>query len=373
MKTPILTALFALLCVAPLQAEVSVTKTATVTLFGEGYETADDARSALLARAKEMAVQEIFGEFIRSLSTVENFSLTSHEIEATSVGFIRVRGNPRYFSGDGFGEVCVTIDAYVRDEDLDTLNPRSLTKKVVVADPNLTLKEVEQEAKEQARVQALIEYDNNLKKYETDLLLPLLHEVKFTDGHFIEGTTAYSIEMSGIIYPLEVLSLQGSRQPYGPALPMVATLPNSAFSASSYFRNAGDHGPWQAKYTSTAKSNWSANKNDGNQWLQIDLGGLARVQAIGTKGRHNNLAQWVKSYRLSYSQDGANWFYSEADGAHTVFTGNTDFTTEVRHTLPKPIIARFVRFHPVAWSAHIRLMMPPPGSASGPRQLCNCS
>lgn len=339
-------------------AEVSVTKTAKITLFGQNFETADQARAVLLSMAKESAVQEIFGEFIRSMSKVENFSLTSNEIESTSVGFIRVRGNPRYYAGEGFGEVCVSIDAYVRGEDLDTLNPRSLTKKVVVADPNLTLKEVEKEAKKQARLQALIEYDNNLKKYDPDQLLPLLHEAKYTDGHFIEGTTAYSIEMSGVIYPLEVLALQNSRQAYGPAVPLVTALPNNAFTASSVYPTPKDHGPWLAKFGSTSgASNWSAKTSNSSQWLQIDLGGKARIEAIGTMGRLRRANQWVSSYKLSFSLDGRNWDFCSSKGASTptVFPGNSDRTTEVRNTLPKPIVARYVRFHPVTWSQHITM------------------
>lgn len=350
MKNVIWILTLALLLSVPAAAEVSVTKTATISLFGENYETADEARAVVLAMAKEAAVQEIFGEFIRSFSQVENYALTSNDIKSTSVGFIRVRGNPRYFPGEALGEVCVTIDAYVNDEDLDTLNPRSLHKKVVVADPNLTLKEVEQEAKKQARLQALIEYDNNLKKYDPEELLPLLHEVKFTDGHFIEGTTAYSIEMHGIIYPLETLALQSKEPSVFDVVALVASLPQSAFKASSYHANDAQHAPWQATFASNAASNWSAGSNDTNQWLRIDLGGPARIAAIGTAGRRNGrYQQWVTSYKVSYSKDGTNWTFYPANDDPKVFRGNADKQTEVRHDLAPPITARYVRFHPVTW------------------------
>ena len=41
-------------------------------------------------------------------------------------------------------------------------------------------------------------------------------------------------------------------------------------------------------------------------WLQVDLGSLASVSAIGTQG--NCLGdQWTKSYIIMYSENGVNW------------------------------------------------------------------
>ena len=48
---------------------------------------------------------------------------------------------------------------------------------------------------------------------------------------------------------------------------------------------------------------WCAAANDVNQWLQVDFGKYVKMQRISTQGRQE-AAQWVKSYRLSYSQDG---------------------------------------------------------------------
>ena len=47
---------------------------------------------------------------------------------------------------------------------------------------------------------------------------------------------------------------------------------------------------------------WSANENDKNQWIQVDLGKEKVVTAIATQGR-KNADQWVGSYFVSYSLD----------------------------------------------------------------------
>ena len=52
---------------------------------------------------------------------------------------------------------------------------------------------------------------------------------------------------------------------------------------------------------------WSAKKNDENQWLQIDLGGLyATVTAVATQGRHDE-DEWVTEYMLQYSNETSNF------------------------------------------------------------------
>ena len=54
---------------------------------------------------------------------------------------------------------------------------------------------------------------------------------------------------------------------------------------------------------------WSARVNDGNQWLQIDLGNrYTRVAGVTTQGR-NGYSQWVTKYRLQYSDNGVNFKY----------------------------------------------------------------
>ena len=50
---------------------------------------------------------------------------------------------------------------------------------------------------------------------------------------------------------------------------------------------------------------WSAKKNDANQWLQVDLGAsYTKVTRVASQ-RRLGADQWVKTYRLQYS-DGVN-------------------------------------------------------------------
>lgn len=50
---------------------------------------------------------------------------------------------------------------------------------------------------------------------------------------------------------------------------------------------------------------WSASTSDVNQWLQVDLLGKPKVTEIQTQGREDCCNQFVKTYTVSYSDDGS--------------------------------------------------------------------
>ena len=67
------------------------------------------------------------------------------------------------------------------------------------------------------------------------------------------------------------------------------------------------YGPWcarlQAQNRGQTRGGWVAKYRNRNQWLQIDLGVATRVKRIATQARYD-ANQWVKSYTLSYSNNG---------------------------------------------------------------------
>ena len=58
---------------------------------------------------------------------------------------------------------------------------------------------------------------------------------------------------------------------------------------------------------------WSAGINDGNQWIQLDLGGRRiKVTRVATQGRYNG--QSVSTYKLQYSENTVNFYYYKEQG-----------------------------------------------------------
>ena len=94
-------------------------------------------------------------------------------------------------------------------------------------------------------------------------------------------------------------------------------IPNGAVTASSVRGLA--HEPWQARLnnieTSGSTGSWSTGPTTVGQYLQIDLGKERVVNKIATQGRPSPvLFQWVTSYKLLFSSDGANWNEYQNDG-----------------------------------------------------------
>ena len=74
-----------------------------------------------------------------------------------------------------------------------------------------------------------------------------------------------------------------------------------SWQQNSYF------GPSKGRlnHPTTYIAKWS---NKG-QWIQVDLGSVAKVTKIGTQGRYN---QWVSKYTVSYSVNGG-YFENQLD------------------------------------------------------------
>ena len=94
---------------------------------------------------------------------------------------------------------------------------------------------------------------------------------------------------------------------------------------------------------------WSAKDKNKNQWIQADLRTTHRLESVITRGRPGH-DQWVKSYHVSYSQDGTNWV-----DIPTLYSGNTDRDTKKSNNLPPDTAARFVRLRPNEWETHISM------------------
>ena len=79
-----------------------------------------------------------------------------------------------------------------------------------------------------------------------------------------------------------------------------------------------NHAPFQGrlhfKRSGVKQGSWSAAISDVYQWLQVDLDNqYIKLTAVATQGR-NAFSQWVTSYKLQYSNDGANFQYYREPG-----------------------------------------------------------
>ena len=90
---------------------------------------------------------------------------------------------------------------------------------------------------------------------------------------------------------------------------------DSRIKASSEW-NSVDWGATKARLN-FAKQSWLEKRNDNKQWLQVDFKYRATITDIMSQGRGNS-GQWVRSYTVSYSNDGVNFNRYQRSGKDKV-------------------------------------------------------
>ncbi|XP_059357374.1 neuropilin-1a-like isoform X2 [Carassius carassius] len=100
------------------------------------------------------------------------------------------------------------------------------------------------------------------------------------------------------------------------------------------------------------ENGWTPSDDSVREWIQVDLGFLRYVTAIGTQGaisKETQKAYYVKTYKISVSSNGEDWIFLKDKTKHMVFNGNQNPTDEVRARLPKPTLTRYLRIRPLSW------------------------
>lgn len=178
----------------------------TTCLSALGFASLDELKAQLTLEAKRAAVNELFGELITASTQVEDYVVTIDQLAATSIGFVRVTGDASYVNGDNLAEVCVTIRAFVTEDDLAQFEPIPLTKRLCQAIPDLSADALANFTKQEAIIQALYDYDATLAGKDREALLNLMGKITYTESGFLEGTTTYCVRLEGYVTPIEVLA-----------------------------------------------------------------------------------------------------------------------------------------------------------------------
>ncbi|XP_028833097.1 neuropilin-1a-like [Denticeps clupeoides] len=97
---------------------------------------------------------------------------------------------------------------------------------------------------------------------------------------------------------------------------------------------------------------WTPSEDTSREWIQVDLGFLRYVSAIGTQGaisKETKKSYYVKSYKVYISTNKEDWMPVKEESKHKVFEGNQNPLDEVRSRFPKPTLTRYIRIRPMTW------------------------
>jgi hypothetical protein len=110
-------------------------------------------------------------------------------------------------------------------------------------------------------------------------------------------------------------------------------------ASSAHGNNYKYYGPAHARLHQTQYyGGWLPQYRRNGEWVQVDLGRNVEIAALGTQGTKHG--HYMRSYRLTYSQDGTTW--KEVDGRSS-FPGNVNHNQVQRTTFQNPVTARFFR------------------------------
>uniref|UniRef100_A0A4W6C7D5 receptor protein-tyrosine kinase n=1 Tax=Lates calcarifer TaxID=8187 RepID=A0A4W6C7D5_LATCA len=130
------------------------------------------------------------------------------------------------------------------------------------------------------------------------------------------------------------------------------TIPDSDITASSAWSDSTEakHGRLSTGEGDGAWCPAGAVFPSGSEYLQIDLRKLHFLALVGTQGRHadGHGQEFARSYRLRYSRDGVKWITWKDRWGQEVVSGNENTYDIVLKDLGPPIVARMVRFYPLA-------------------------
>uniref|UniRef100_A0AAY5L024 receptor protein-tyrosine kinase n=1 Tax=Esox lucius TaxID=8010 RepID=A0AAY5L024_ESOLU len=130
------------------------------------------------------------------------------------------------------------------------------------------------------------------------------------------------------------------------------TIPDSDITASSAWSDSTEakHGRLSTGAGDGAWCPLGAVFPSASEYLQVDLRSLHFLALVGTQGRHadGHGQEFARSYRLRYSRDGRSWITWKDRWGQEVVSGNKNTYDVVLKDLGPPIVARYVRFYPLA-------------------------
>ncbi|XP_028921673.1 lactadherin isoform X2 [Ornithorhynchus anatinus] len=140
--------------------------------------------------------------------------------------------------------------------------------------------------------------------------------------------------------------------PLGMETGAIADAQISASSVHFGFLGLQRWGPELARLNGKGIVNaWTAGNYDKKSWIQVNLLRKTRVTGIVTQGASRaGSAEYLRTFRVAYSLDGHDFAFirDPEEKRDKVFVGNVDNNGWKQNLFEPPIVAQYVRIHPLA-------------------------
>lgn len=176
------------------------------TLLGDYPDKGINEISAvMLQNAKRSALSEIYEQMIYPTTAAGGFQLTSDIISDKSLGIIKIEGDPKYYNGPNFGEVCVDITAYITKPDLEMFKKKDINiKNYCFNNPDVPLKSIRNEARKASYIEIVSKYNPLLKDIDIEQASRLVHDFDILSEELDLNTSAYCMDIKASVIPFEL-------------------------------------------------------------------------------------------------------------------------------------------------------------------------
>ena len=167
-------------------------------------KTLDQQKEVLINQAKQLALTDLYGEMMFSKTNMVDGKISSDEIRQRAVGAVRIKGNPKFYNGQNFGEVCTDVTAYVTDKDIKKYSPKEVKlNKYCFNDSTVPMNKIKSEAKYGAYKEIISQYKPSLK-LSNEQSEKLIHGFKISNDNFDFDTASYCFNAVATILPYEL-------------------------------------------------------------------------------------------------------------------------------------------------------------------------
>uniref|UniRef100_UPI00398F6C85 coagulation factor V n=1 Tax=Pristiophorus japonicus TaxID=55135 RepID=UPI00398F6C85 len=133
-------------------------------------------------------------------------------------------------------------------------------------------------------------------------------------------------------------------------------------TASSFLMSYwwGSWQPSRARLDLRGNNAWQSNKQNLNQWLQVNFLKKMKISGIITQGAKSfTTAMFVQTYAVHFSNNGEIWlpYTDQPNVDEKIFIGNTDDNRHKKNYINPPISAKYIRIIPKSWNKGIALRL----------------
>ena len=180
-------------------------------------KTMNELKEILLEKAKQMAFSEIYREMVHPKAEV----VLAHDLISSEVlEIIRIKGTPTFYNGKIFGELCVSIEAFVAQEDLIKFKPENVIIKKFCLNisqflsnkPDIAFAELISKAHDAAYIEIIKRHNPSLQNISINKARSIIHDFYTSNENLAVNTGEYCMDVSANIIPIEIEIVRGKNK-----------------------------------------------------------------------------------------------------------------------------------------------------------------